>query len=39
MIAYLEEMLTRLFGARDVIALRVRADEETAKSRLMKGRK
>ena len=39
MIALLEELLAKLFGAKDEIAIPVRADEERAKDKLMKGRK
>ena len=39
MIAYIEELLAKLFGARDNVAIPVRAEDETPKGKLMKGRK
>lgn len=39
MIAFLEELMAKLFGARDNVAIPVRADEDRPKDKLMKGRK
>ena len=39
MIAILEELLAKLFGARDNVAIPVRVDDETPRDKLMKGRK
>lgn len=40
MIAYLEELMAKLFGARDEIAFPVRADEDLPpRDRQLKGRK
>ena len=39
MIALLEELMAKLFGTRDEMPIRVRADEDTPKDKLMKGRK
>jgi len=39
MIAFLEELMAKLFGALDEMPIRVRADEDTPNDRLMKGRK
>lgn len=39
MIAFLDELMAKLFGARDEMPIRVRADEDTPKDKLMKGRK
>lgn len=39
MIGFLEELMAKLFGARDEMPIRVRADEDGPKDKLMKGRK
>lgn len=39
MIALLEELMAKLFGTRDEIAIPVRAEDERARDKLMKGRK
>ena len=39
MIAFLEEMIAKLFGQRQELPIRVRADEDRPQDRMFKGRK
>ena len=39
MIAYLEELFAKLFGARDNVAIPVRVDGDRPNDKLVKGRK
>jgi hypothetical protein len=39
MIAYLDELFAKLFGQRESLPIRVRADEESPRDKQLKGRK
>ena len=39
MIAYLDELFAKLFGQRESLPIRVRADEQDPRDRQLKGRK